>query len=563
MRDLSLPLPISGQEPKPARIRLGLGVKVLIPALAVSVVGAMLLFGWFTKEFAKQSEEDLHSRLRTFTATQAAELAEEIWTFDQNSIDRLFRSYTCNSDLLEATLLDGAGNRLARVEGVTPPRPFRTLAHTQDISWKSGGETYHIGRLEVVYHDHAIRANMIARRVADLMTLLVIVLLLIAATGLAIQLQIGAPLRRLDRSLNRNAANGSREPLVWTSRDEIGDVVASYNALLAEVDRKTHYLEDVNAALEHENCQRRQAEEKLRLAAKALKNSREGIVITDKDGRIQYVNPAFRDITGYEADEVMGLESTILNSARHPSDFHEDISKQLAAWGHWSGEIWNKRKTGEDHPNWLNISAVVNSAGETTHYVALFHDITEYKQQRDVIEFHAYHDALTGLPNRLLFDDRLSLAMAHARRRGHKVALLFIDLDNFKNINDNLGHDLGDMVLKKLAARLRKVLRTEDTLSRLGGDEFTIILPEIKGIEEPAMVSERIFEALHRPFRHGKKEIPCGASIGIGLYPDDGRDAGELVRSADLAMYRAKRLGRNNYQFFAAGASGPARANLG
>lgn len=536
---------------RPLRPRIGLSLKILMPALAVSIIAAMVLYGWFGQKFAQQGVEDLRSRLQVFTSTQAVELAEAIWTFDQRTIDRLFRSYACNRELFQANLFDAKGDILAQVQGIRPKGSFQTLVCEEKIVRKSVDETYEIGRLEVTYHDESIRQNLANRRVADLMTLSALILLLALAIGLAVHIQIGMPLHRLRESLKRNAAKGLREPLVWSSRDEIGDVLTAYNTLLTEVDRQTHHLVTINAALEMENNQRKRAEERLMLTAKAIENSHEGIVITDKKGMILHVNPSFTNITGYTAEEVVGRKTNVLSSGRYPKEFYREMRKELHEQGRWAGEIWNRRKNGTTYPQWLTISAVLNQESEATHYVGVFHDITEYKQQQEAIEFHAYHDPLTGLPNRLLFEDRLHMAIAQAQRHEHKLALLFLDLDNFKNINDSLGHAAGDMLLKELASRLGGVLRSEDTLSRQGGDEFTIILSKVASGEEAAQVSRRILEVLGRPFRYQETELHSSASIGIAIYPNDGPAPGELVKNADLAMYKAKQLGRNNCQFFA------------
>jgi len=557
MRARTLPDPVPTDHP--AKLRVGLSVKVLIPALGVSIIAAIVLYGWFGQKLAHQSIEDLGSRLQVFTSTQAAEMAEAIWTFDQGTIDRLFRSYTCNRDLLQARLFDSKGDILAQVQGSSPVGAYQVFSSEQKITRRSGDEVYEIGRLEVVYHDGSIRGNLAEQRIADLMTMSALIFFLAVAIGFAIHIQIGMPLRRLRESLNRNAAHGLHEPLTWSRGDEIGDVVASYNGLLSEGRRQTRHLEQINAALEVENSQRRQAEERFKLAAKAIENSHEGIIITDKAGIILHVNPSFTSITGYDAEEVEGRKTTVLSSGRNSEEFYREMIERLVKQGRWAGEIWSRRKDGLNYPQWLTISAVLNKAGQTTHYVGVFHDITEYKQQQEAIEYQAYHDPLTGLPNRLLFDDRLRMAVAQAQRHGYKLALLFLDLDNFKHINDSLGHTVGDMLLKELSARLAGALRTEDTLSRIGGDEFTIVLPRITCREEAVQVSQRIQEVLRHPFIHQGVELFSSASIGIAIHPNDGTNPEELIRNADLAMYRAKHLGRNNCQFFTTKMDSPAQ----
>ncbi len=295
---------------------------------------------------------------------------------------------------------------------------------------------------------------------------------------------------------------------------------------------------------------RKKAEEKLMLAAKVFENTVEGIVVTNTEGTIEQVNPGFSIITGYSAKEAVGENPRILKSDRHPQHFYQDMWERLVEDGHWAGEIWNRRKSGESYPEWLTISAIKNEAGETTNYVSIFHDITELKRQQDALEYQAQHDALTGLPNRILLGDRLRMALAQLERSGGRLALLFFDLDNFKTINDGLGHGVGDQLLVELSRRMEKLLRNGDTLARLGGDEFLILLPEIDSIDAASHIATRMLEALKAPFHHGDVEYFVTASIGLTIAPDDGNEGPQLIKNADMAMYRAKSMGRNNYQYF-------------
>ncbi|PKN40840.1 MAG: diguanylate cyclase [Deltaproteobacteria bacterium HGW-Deltaproteobacteria-18] len=295
---------------------------------------------------------------------------------------------------------------------------------------------------------------------------------------------------------------------------------------------------------------RKKAEENLMLAAKVFENTVEGIVVTDAKGTIQQVNPGFSIITGYSSQEVVGDNPRILKSDRHPQHFYKEMWAKLVEEGHWAGEIWNRRKNGESYPEWLTISAIRNEAGEITNYVSIFHDITELKRQQDALEYQAQHDALTGLPNRILLGDRLRMALAQLARSDGKLALLFFDLDNFKTINDGLGHGVGDQLLVELSRRLEKLLRSGDTLARLGGDEFLILLPEIESVDAASHIANRMLEALKAPFHHGDVEYFVTASVGLTIAPDDGIEGAKLIKNADMAMYRAKSMGRNNYQYF-------------
>lgn len=305
-----------------------------------------------------------------------------------------------------------------------------------------------------------------------------------------------------------------------------------------------------NLAVIRDITKRKQAEEELVFAAKVFDNSIEGIVVTDADATILQVNPAFTVITGYGPAEAIGQNPRMLKSDKHLPAFYQAMWNQLAREGQWAGELWNRRKNGEVYPEWLTISAISNPLGRVTHYIGLFHDITELKRQQEALEHQAQHDALTNLPNRVLLNDRLAMALARMKRKSVKAALLFLDLDHFKNINDGFGHVAGDNLLVELSRRLKEQLRIGDTLARQGGDEFLILLPEVDSVDDVGLVALRLLNSLRQPFHHQDIEYFIGASIGVTIAPDDGTDADTLIKNADMAMYRAKQLGRNNYQFF-------------
>ncbi|MEW7995183.1 MAG: EAL domain-containing protein [gamma proteobacterium symbiont of Clathrolucina costata] len=294
----------------------------------------------------------------------------------------------------------------------------------------------------------------------------------------------------------------------------------------------------------------RTAEEKLRLADRAFQNTAEGITVTDASGNIVSTNPAFEAITGYSHEEVLGLNPRVLKSGHHPDSFYKEMWDTLLLTGHWRGEIWNRRKNGDAYPEWLTISAVKDGNDETTHYVGVFTDISQIKEAQDQINFLAHHDALTRLPNRALFRERFDHALMHARRENASIALLFLDLDRFKTVNDTLGHPVGDQVLLEVSKRMNQIIRASDTLARLGGDEFVLLLEEQTDAQHAAVVARKLIDLFSRPMIIGEHELVVTASIGITLYPNDGDDPDKLIRHADRAMYEAKQQGRNTYRFF-------------
>ena len=295
---------------------------------------------------------------------------------------------------------------------------------------------------------------------------------------------------------------------------------------------------------------KKNSEKQLRMAHKVFENTIEGIAVTDLKGNIQWVNPAFSTITGYSADEALGQNPRILKSHHHEKEFYTNMWQSIMEKGQWQGEIWNRKKSGETYPEWLTISALKDGYGKPVQYVSVFNDITERIKQEEHIKYQSHHDALTGLPNRFLFKDRLGSAIAHAHRHAEKFAVLFLGLDRFKRINDTLGHAMGDKLLKAVAVRLSDSIQEDDTVARFSGDAFAVIIKEIKTVEKLILSINLLLDALKKPFFIDGHELYITASMGISLYPTDGDDADTLIKNADTAMYRAKELERNSYQLY-------------
>lgn len=296
--------------------------------------------------------------------------------------------------------------------------------------------------------------------------------------------------------------------------------------------------------------QRKRSENESLLAATVFGNTADGIIITDAQGTIISVNRAFKEITGYGAEEVVGAKPSILKSDHQDPSFYEAMWATLLAGAVWQGEIWNRRKNGELFPEWLTISPVRGSDGGISNYVAVFSDISTIKRSQAELEHLAHFDPLTDLPNRVLFRDRATRAFDQARRHGHRVAVLLLDLDGFKTINDSLGHPVGDRLLQMVAVRLRHCVRVEDTVSRLGGDEFAVVLSNLERGEDAIEVARKILLSAQEPFTVDDHTALVTTSIGIAVFPDDGDNANDLIRNADAAMYEAKTAGRNTYRFY-------------
>jgi diguanylate cyclase (GGDEF)-like protein/PAS domain S-box-containing protein len=312
-----------------------------------------------------------------------------------------------------------------------------------------------------------------------------------------------------------------------------------------------------------EITERKHAEAQTRLAASVFHSIAEAIVITDADSRIISTNPAFTAMTGFTSAEVLGKTPKVLKSDRQDAEFYAGLWNDLLTLGQWQGEIWNRHKNGSAFLAWQTIKSIKGD-DDSLRYVSVFSDITELHRKDEHIRHQAYHDALTDLPNRLLLEDRLGHAIEVGRRDERRVALMFLDLDRFKVVNDSLGHDVGDLLLKQVAERLRGLLRRSDTVARLGGDEFIVVLSDIGSPGEVAEVADKIILSLVEPMTLKDHEVHIGASIGITIFPQDGDDVTSLMKGADTAMYQAKAAGRNTFRFFDPSMNGQAveRLNL-
>lgn len=294
---------------------------------------------------------------------------------------------------------------------------------------------------------------------------------------------------------------------------------------------------------------RLKAEEQFNLVANVFQQSLDAIIICDRHNAIISINPAFTRITGYSEAEVIGKNPKLLSSGRHQREFYRDMWQAINLNDYWQGEIWNRRKNGELYPEWLTISAIRNHDGQVTHYIAIFSDISRHKESEARIEHLAHYDPLTDLPNRVLLKAHVAHETASAARYQKSFALLFLDLDLFKNINDSLGHSIGDQLLINVGRRLIEVLRSEDTVARVGGDEFNVLLPGVD-YKGAANVAEKIIQAIAEPIEIDHYQLHVTVSIGIALYPDNGEDYETLSKNADTALYQSKHNGRNQFSFF-------------
>jgi diguanylate cyclase (GGDEF)-like protein/PAS domain S-box-containing protein len=319
----------------------------------------------------------------------------------------------------------------------------------------------------------------------------------------------------------------------------------SVSPIFDEQGNITHFLSE-----QIDISTRKQAEEQIRLFEKVFANANEAILISDADNNIITVNPAFTEVTGYTPEEVIGKNPRLFASGLMDEEFYQKMWQALSSDGKWQGEVVDRRKGGEIYAEWLSISSLRDDSGNLTNYIALITDISERKAAEERMNYLAQHDVLTGLPNRMLFQDRLQQAINYAERQQTSVALLFMDLDRFKSVNDMLGHHAGDLLLQEVAQRIRLCVRGSDTVSRQGGDEFVIMLPNLDDLGDIVQVVDKLIESIANPYHLNSHAMHVTTSVGVSVYPQDGRDSETLIRNADTAMYQAKDAGRNGYRFF-------------
>ena len=327
-----------------------------------------------------------------------------------------------------------------------------------------------------------------------------------------------------------------------------GEIRCLYTKIESEVDGNGDLIRCFG--ITQDITERKQSEKQLQLAQQVFVNTTEAILVTDANAIIVSVNPAFTDITGFSEQEALGESPKILKSGKHDDEFYKNMWDSLATEKKWAGEIWNRKKNGELFPEWLAITAIVDEQGTIEQYVSIFSDITQHKEAEKRVKYQANYDALTGLLNRNLFNDRLARTFTVSHRDNQRFALLFLDLDRFKWVNDTFDHRAGDFLLKEAASRLTSATRESDSVCRLGGDEFTVILPNLHSGLDAEIIAGKILEKLAQPFQLEEQQVQISASIGIAVYPEDGTDAEVLFRNADSAMYAAKAAGRNQFSFF-------------
>jgi len=403
-----------------------------------------------------------------------------------------------------------------------------------DITSSTGNK---LGTIRIFISDHSMNSALNKIITDTLFNALAISLLLIVALFIAIRLFVLKPLSNIVSVITNSDSDGIPIKKIPKYRSkEISFLANSMNSMITSIQNSRIKLQDQN--------------KNLQLSSRVFMDTHEGIIITDANKVMIDVNPAFCRITGYSRDDAIGKNPSMLSSGDQPPNFYIKMWEEIAKKGHWQGEIWNRKKNGEVYAELLTISSLKNDNNEISNYVGMFSDITHNKQQQEKLSLMAHYDELTELPNRVLFASHFQKAIAHSNRTAHQLAVCFLDLDNFKPVNDNYGHETGDQILIEVAKRIRLCIREEDTVSRQGGDEFALLLNDIGSFAQVKQTVDRIHHTLAKPYLIDGTLHKITASTGITLYPTDEGDIDTLLRHADNAMYQAKLAGKHRYHLF-------------
>ncbi|MES9812358.1 MAG: diguanylate cyclase [Candidatus Thiodiazotropha sp.] len=397
------------------------------------------------------------------------------------------------------------------------------------------------------------RINRVTRNaVIDLILIYsLIVIFLGSIIFIIFRMQVLHPVDILTQGASRIAEGNLEKDVPIISKDELGRLANSFNEMMDEIKIDRETLLSINTQLAKEIEQRQKASEDLKKLSMAVEQSPASVVITNLVGIIEYVNPKFSEVSGYPAQDVIGKHTRMLEGDVNDSGLLDKMWSTIKRGEIWKGESCNKRKNGSVYWESVVIAPIRDSNGHMTHYLSVKEDITDRKAFEEKLLEQATHDQLTQLPNRFLAFDRLQQLLQHAKRNSQHVAVIYIDLDNFKNINDSMGHPVGDLLLIKVAKRIKEQLRSEDTLARLGGDEFLALIPDVINLStDLERVVSKLIAATEYPFYLNNREVSTTSSLGIAIYPDDGDDVSTLMSNADIALYEAKHAGRNTFRFF-------------
>lgn len=542
---------------------------VLLTLLASGLIAAFITAAQLYLEYDRELN-DIQKRFVEIETAYLPSVKQGLWVMDRQALQVLADGIRQLPDFEYAAV--HSDGKLIASAGKAPGNT--RLSRSFDIDYEYRGASQRIGSIEVA----ASNAGAIRRtweRLGFILVLNALKAAVIAALVLVlVRHMITHPVSRIHAHTRRMSTGQLDEPLRLEAHypssqdDEIHELAGAIDNMRASLHRNNAALLELNEQLteavtakEIALMQVRAHADALELAAGVFAHAAEGIMITDAANIILSVNPAFTTITGYSESEAVGQTPRLLRSHHQAEHFYLDLWTSLNTTGEWRGELWNRRKDGEAYLQWTSIATINDAEGKPYRRIAVMTDITELRRKDEHIRHQAFHDTLTNLPNRTLLQNRLDHAIKVAEREGTRLALLFIDLDRFKVINDSLGHLVGDALLKQAAQRLTQAVRASDTVSRQGGDEF-VILAAIDHIADAAHIAEKVVADMGKEFGIGEHHLNAGASIGISIFPQDGNDAATILRNADVAMYAAKAAGRGTFRFFDAAMNARAQQRL-
>ncbi len=541
----------------------------MLTLLASGLIAAFITAAQLYLEYDREMDE-IERRFAEIEIAYLPSVKQGLWVMDRQALQVLVDGIHALPDF-EYAAIHVEGTRVA-LSGTPPARGAMT--HSYPVEYEYRGVSQRIGTLEVA----ASNAGALKRtweRLGFILALNSIKVALIALLLLMlVRRMVTEPLSQIHRHTQQMTGDGLDQPLNLAARypsspdDEIHTLAQAFEAMRTRLKQRKDALRQANdqlseavAAKEIALQQIRAYAEELELAAGVFAHTFEGIMITDAAGTILSVNPAFTEITGYSSKEAVGQSPRLLRSHHQDEQFYREMWSKLDVSGEWRGELWNRRKNGEAYLQWTSITTINDPEGKPYRRISVMSDVTEIRRKDEHIRHQAYHDTLTGLPNRMLLQNRLEHALKAAKRDMMRLALLFIDLDRFKVINDSLGHFIGDELLRQAAQRLTHCVRAGDTVSRQGGDEF-VILATIANSADAAHIAEKVIADISAPFAIQGHALHVGASVGISLFPEDGDDATTLLRCADVAMYAAKQAGRGTLRLYDTGMNERAQHRL-
>ncbi|MCU7919462.1 MAG: EAL domain-containing protein [Candidatus Thiodiazotropha sp. (ex Epidulcina cf. delphinae)] len=512
-------------------------------------------------------EESLRSKANAIGRFIALISPDAIYAYDVTMLDRFVHQISNDEDVRFAQIqtLEGRPITTYLPDDVQPELVEQWIKQRNTVIEQAHGIPAKLITLDFTIRDGeqvlgwvivGLDTSRVTREARDVLIDLIriftaIVLVLGSVIFVIFKLHVLTPIGALTQGASRVAEGYLDHEVPIYANDELGRLAKSFNDMMDQIVLDREELLETNNRLAEEIEQRHAATEELKKLSLAVEQSPASVVITNLEGNIEYVNPKFCEVSGYSADEVIGKHTRILGAGPKGNDYYRKMWDKLKTGEVWKGEFCNRRKNGISYWESAVIAPIRGENGETTHYLAVKEDITERKAFEQKLLEQATHDQLTGLPNRFLAFDRLQQLLQHAKRHKQFVAVIYIDLDNFKTVNDTMGHPVGDQLLIQVAKRIKAQLRFEDTLARLGGDEFMAMVPDVKNLStDLERVVNRFLSAMQTPFRLNNREFNITSSLGIAIFPDDGTDVSSLMSNADMAMYEAKHAGRNTFRFF-------------